>query len=338
MPDPDSLDTLAAQRRYPTFTADDDDFHDEVMSNRWWETETNWFSWNVPERRMGGWTYSQARPNAHLCNGGVWVWDDSSSWSWDLPYHVHYSGLRLVDRAERDMRDFEWPTGVHIKVLEPLMRYAIDYEDVPDLEVHLVFDAIMTPNPHPIGVAPFIKGTHFDQPGRITGEMVLRGERIPIDCFSVRDRSWGPRPMGRPNPRRLDRAEVRTRSGIGYSFGVCGPRDAWLVYSRPALDSDPLSCGFLLRDGAYAHILRGERRVDVDPAAGWPTRIEIDAVDDAGRALSVVGDAVSRHWRGHGGDSLFRWRWDGIEGWGEDQTYVSPTRRTSRAASPSISE
>ena len=51
--------------------------------------------------------------------------------------------------------------------------------------------------------------------------------------------------------------------------------------------------------------------------------MEIDAVDDAGRHLAVVGEAASRHWRGNGGDTLFHWRWDGAEGWGEDQSYFS---------------
>jgi hypothetical protein len=324
MSDTEDLDAIAARRRYPTFTPADDDFHDEVLSDRWWESETNWFSWNVPERRMGGWTYGQARPNANICNGGVWVWDDTAAFSWELPYHQHYTGLRLGDRRDRDMRDFEWPTGVHIRVLEPLTKYAIDYDDAPDLELHLVFDAIMAPNPHPIGVAPFLKGTHLDQPGHITGEMILRGERIAVDCYSVRDRSWGPRPAGRRKKRPVGTTEPRTGAGgIGYSFGTAGPRDAWLTYSLPGVDADPLSCGFLLREGEYAHILRGERRVEVDAGTGWITRIAIDAVDDAGRTLAVVGEAVSRHWRGNGGDSLLHWQWDGCQGWGEDQSYFS---------------
>ena len=49
----------------------------------------------------------------------------------------------------------------------------------------------------------------------------------------------------------------------------------------------------------------------------------IAAIDDQGRRLDVVGEAVSRHWKGHGGDTLFRWTWDGLEGWGEDQSYFS---------------
>jgi len=311
-----AIAALAGSRRYPTFAPADDDFHDEVLSDRWWETETSWFSWNVPERNMGGWVYHQARPNAHLCNGGVWVWDDTAPWSWELPYHAHYSGLQLVDRAQRDMRDFVWPTGVRVRVLEPLRCYAIDYDE-PDLEVHLVFDAVMQPNPHPVGVAPFLHGTHFDQAGRVTGEIVLHGEEIAVDCYAVRDRSWGPRPAGRP------RSRTPRTAGIGYSFGVAGPSEAWLTYSVPDLDGDPVVCGFLLRDGAYAHILAGERRMTVDATTGWPRYLEIDAVDDAGRELSVTGDAVSRHWRGTGGDTLVRWRWNGTDGYGEDQSYFS---------------
>ena len=326
---------VASPREYPSFGPADDDFHDEVLSDRWWETETCWFSWNVPERNLGGWTYCQARPNARLCNGGAWVWDDRGALSWELPYHAHYNALELPDRGGRDLRDFEWPTGVHVRCVEPLMKYAIDYDDGPALEVHLEFSGLIAPNPHPVGVAPFIKGTHFDQPGHITGEMVLQGETIPIDCYSVRDRSWGPRPAGRPKKRPAG-ASPRPEVGIGYCFATSGPRDAWLVYSQPALDDDVVVCGFLLRDGVYAHIVTGRRFVVVDPSTGWPLRIDVEALDDAGRHLVAEGVAASRHWRGHGGDTLLRWRWDGVEGWGEDQTYLPASvleerRRRARA-------
>jgi hypothetical protein len=319
------LDRLRVERTYRTFGPRDDDFHDEEMSDRWWETETCWFSWNVPERNLGGWTYCQARPNANLCNGGAWVWDDGTAYPWELAYRAEYSGLHLPPRAARDMRDFEWPNGVHVRTVEPLTRYAITYDDPGALELELAFEAIMAPNAHPDGVAPFLKGAHFDQAGRITGTMLLHGERILIDCFSVRDRSWGPRPLGRPK-----RALGKRRSasggfgGVGYSFCAAGPRDAWLVYALPGPEVEPVTCGFLLRGGEYAHILAGERRVNFHPHTGWPLSIEIEAVDDRDRRLSVRGDALSRHWRGHGGDSLVHWRWDeGAEGWGEDQTYVS---------------
>jgi len=321
-----------AERTYPTITEIDDDFHDEVLSDRWWETETCWFSWNVPERKMGGWLYSQARPNARICNGGAWVWDDSASLSWDLPYHVHYNGLELPERSARDLRDFEWPNGVVVKVLEPLKKYALGYEDPGLLEVDLIFEAIMAPNPHPVGVAPFFKGTHFDQPGHVTGTVVLNGESIAVDCYSTRDRSWGPRPMGRPKRRAGGSSAPSAFGGVGYAFGAAGPSDAWLVYSIPGEDSDRVSCGFLWRAGRYGHILAGERRTRFDSTKGWPTHMEIEAVDEHGRLLAVEGAALSRHWRGHGGDTLFRWNWDDVEGFGEDQSYFSKSVADSHTA------
>jgi len=323
MTDQVELAALKATRAYPEFGPEDDDFHDEVLTDRWWETETCWFSWNVPERHMGGWTYCQARPNANVCNGGAWVWDDTGSYSWELPYHAHYQGLQLPARSVRDLRDFEWPTGVRVTALEPLMKYRIRYEDAGSLELDLLFDAIMAPNPHPIGVAPFFKGRHFDQPGHLTGVVVLRGEEIAVDCYSTRDRSWGPRPAGPPKKRGDGSAPLTRFGGIGYCFGAAGPSDAWLVYSTPGTDGDRVSCGFLLRGGRYGHVLAGERHLRFDPGTGWPTHMEIEAVDDLGRELRVHGEAVSRHWRGLGGDTLFRWNWDDVTGWGEDQSYFS---------------
>ena len=324
------LDQRRAERTYRELLPADDDYHDEELTDRWWETETCWFSWNVPERHLGGWAYCQARPNASICNGGAWVWDDRAAYPWELAYRAEYSGLQLPPRAERDMRDFEWPNGVHVRGVEPLTTYAIRYSDPGALEVDLVFDAIMAPNPHPNGVVPFLKGAHFDQAGHVTGTMVLQGEEIPIDCYSVRDRSWGPRPLGRAKPRADTAAAADKRpgtgafGGVGYSFCAAGPGEAWLTYAIPGPEVEPVSCGFLLRGDVYGHILAGERRVTFDAQTGWPLSIELEAIDEFDRRLSVRGNAVSRHWRGHGGDSLMHWKWDeGVEGWGEDQSYFS---------------
>ena len=84
--------------------------------------------------------------------------------------------------------------------------------------------------------------------------MVLRGETVPIDCYSVRDRSWGPRPLGRPKRRTggVVVTSAGTFGGVGYSFSAAGPGEAWLTYAVPGPEAEPVSCGFLLRGGRTA--------------------------------------------------------------------------------------
>ena len=106
----------------------------------------------------------------------------------------------------------------------------------------------MAPNPHPTGVVPFLKGSHFDQAGHVTGRMVLRDEVVPIDCYSVRDRSWGPRPQGRPKRRseepRVTGGHLRWRWLL---FLRGWTRRGLARLHRPGPEVEPVSCGFLLR-------------------------------------------------------------------------------------------
>jgi hypothetical protein len=314
-------------REYPALTPDDDGFH--PASDHWWETETAWFSFSIPERRIGGWFYNQVLATQGVCNGGAWVWDDSPP---AALYEHRVTGVPLPDLADLDLRDVELPTGCHITMLEPLMRYRVRYRDEGAFEADLEFAGIMPPNSHPLGVAPFWRGRHFDQPMHVTGTVRLHGEELAVDCFAGRDRSWGPRPLG-PDPRkpaaeRKTPSASRPREGVGYPFATASPRDSWLLYTRPTIvdgvPSDDVGTGYLLRDGVYAHLARGTRRTRLDPATRWIERIEIDATDELGRDLHATGELVARH--GDPGTSsgtgLFRWEWDGLVGWGEDQTYA----------------
>ena len=87
-------------------TPDDDQWHDH--SQHWWETETTWWSFNVPERKMGGWLYTQVLTVQGTCNGGAWVWDDSDA---GALYEVRHQGLPFPDRG--DLRDATLPERQH---------------------------------------------------------------------------------------------------------------------------------------------------------------------------------------------------------------------------------
>src|SRR6266850_96012 len=111
----------------PVFSARDDRFHFDVMSDRWWETETAWFSFHHPERRLGGWFYTMVRPNIGTVAGGAWVWDDTACLPWEVPYSTNYSALALA--RDEDLDDIHLPTGVAIRVVEPATSYELGYDD-----------------------------------------------------------------------------------------------------------------------------------------------------------------------------------------------------------------
>jgi hypothetical protein len=316
----------------PVLTAADDDWH--PRSAHWWETETNWWGFYVPERNLAGALYTQSLGNQGLINGGAWVWDDSPAASL---YERYGRGLPFPDRG--DLRDVTFPNGVSVKVLEPLMRYRTTYSDPGGLEVDLVHEGTIPPHAHPTGAWPFWSTGHLDQPMHTTGRIVLLGEEIAIDCYSVRDRTWGPRPAGPTPPERklppgtLDRSNPPERAsyphGVAYQFGTQDGREAFMALTNPWVKhdgsvSDDLTAGYLVRGGEYAPLVTGYRETELDPDTSWVRRTHLVATDALGRDVEVDGELVGR-WgtTPRDGVSLFRYSWTGgCSGVGEDQTFA----------------
>lgn len=290
------------------FTPDDDAFHFHALSDRWWETETAWFSFHHAERRLGGWLYTMVRPNIGTVAGGAWVWDDGAWLPWEVLYSANYSALELP--ADTDLRHATLPTGVSIRVVEPTRSYDLAYADGDRLQASLRFDGVTAPVPLTATGSTFGSAHHFDQFGRVTGHLLLHGERIEIDCLAMRDRTWGPRPENRPRK-------------SAYVTGAASAGHGFLAVTGSANDEDAVAYGFLLRDGRTSGLARGERRVERDPQHGWITRVRIDATDLEGRRFTAEGEPVSRIILNRHTfidiNSLVRWRIDGEEAWGEDQ-------------------
>ena len=301
------------------FTSRDDRFHFAELGDDWWATETAWFSFHHPERRLGGWLYTMVRPNIGTVAGGAWVWDDSAYLPWEVLYSANYSALELP--RDQDLDDCRLPTGVAIKVLEPGQRYALGYDDGDRLRADLRFDGVMPPEPLTAAGSTFGRAQHFDQLGRVSGEIVLHGERIVIDCIGMRDRSWG------------GRSETRPRQAA-YVTGAAGPDHGFLVVTNARPEGDLAAHGFLRRDGVTVGLARGERRVERDPRHGWVTRIGLNARDMTGREFGASGVPVSRIIINRHTfidiNSLVRWELDGAVAWGEDQD-MWPVHRWARA-------
>lgn len=106
------------------YVESDDYLH--PVSDNFYENETFWFSFFVPERNIGAWIYVGVRQNAGITHGGLWLWDDTAVEPWALPFYESFSALKLptFDGAPTDQpnRRNDRRGGAEYGVQPPLQR------------------------------------------------------------------------------------------------------------------------------------------------------------------------------------------------------------------------
>jgi len=299
----------------------DDAFHPPSGADPFW-TETCWFTFAVPERRLSAQLYPFLRPKQRVTSSACFVWDDTGSELWNCLYAKNLWHVPLPEGA--DLRDLSLPSGLHYRCLEPLSRYALRYVDADDgsLEIALEFSGIGPPN--------YLGQSHLDQPGRYTGVIRLRGEEIRVDTYGFRDRSWGVR--SQIGATLMNSGAARG----GYSYATASARDAFHAITMAFKDDVAIPIhGYLMRDGVYAKLVPGKGRRDVLERAtrDAPTRVRLAAEDELGRRLEAEGRCLNKLGV-HLNPNLFtwncltRWSWDGGPGWGEDHDNWSASAAT----------
>lgn len=291
-------------------TPADDAFHPST-DDPWW-TETVWFAWMVPERGVLGYFYPVFRPNIGVQFGGVLVVDGDGEMPWELP--VFDWDWHQQIPVGLDLRNMTLGNGMSLRCIDPGRVYEFAYE-ARDITLELRYEALMQPLVSR-ATPPFVNG-HIDQPGRVTGRMVLHDEEIAVDCYAMRDRSWGPRRDGR-------------QPKVGYAYATASATSAFLAITVDRGEGHDVTTGYLMRDSVWSQLASGTRRVERD-AQGRPSAITIDAVDALGRSMTATGATVSRQvftaypsmfcW-----NSLVHWRFDGADCWGEDQDVWHPRK------------
>jgi hypothetical protein len=327
------------------FAPEDDTYHAASSEHELW-VETVWWCWNVPERRIGGWLHAGYHANRNEVTWRVFAWDPSGSDPGRLAYYKNAPDVPMP--GSPDLRDITFPEGgFSVKMLKPLMDYHVAYHD-PGRRFGIEFEhrSVHLPQRFTPGEPPAMHNPHLDQLGHMKGEMVLRGERIPVDCYSIRDRTWGPRtnhPSHGRAPRQDAPARVhrvldpggarwrevereRGRGRIQYIFGHTGSETGFLGFVRPQ-DGDargwsPMNVGWLLKDGVFARLDKTKSRMRNfrDPKTGWSAHMQVELVDLTGRTMEAEGTAESHMCEhGAGSNALMRWEYEGQVGWGEDQ-------------------
>ncbi|WP_280231726.1 DUF7065 domain-containing protein [Nocardia cyriacigeorgica] len=257
------------------FSQIDDFLHDP--SDDFYHTETYWFSFFVPERRVGAWIYLGIRQNAGTTGGGLYLWDHTATLPWDLPFYEQFAAVKLPTLTGATL---SCATGATITVIEPAKVYRVQYTDRDRVAVDVTFCGLEAPVPLRRGAPPFPAASHYDQSGHVTGSLVLDGEQIDVDCYAMRDRSWGPR-RERGTPR------------IGYTW-LADADSTLMTFSSPTETSDDVHAGYLRRDARTARVGRGHRTTRRDPHNAWIDGIDLAVVDETGREFTATGKALSR--------------------------------------------
>lgn len=332
------------------FRPEDDRYH--PLSDDPYETETNWWSFNIPERKLGCWIHAPYYPNRQAVTWRIFAWDDQGYDQARMAYYRKVEEAPMPD--DPDLTDIVFPgdrngPGYSLKMLEPGMEYHLQYEDpARGFALDFTHTGLHPPHRFPPGKPPFMATPHYDQLGHVEGWMTLRGERIRIDGVGVRDRTWGPRGgpyaaspktyasdmerVKRPGGSRWREIErERGRGRIQYIFGHRRDGTGFLGFVRVA-DGDaegwaPMNAGWIRRDGTFGSLdpARSRMRTFRSPKTGWSTHMQVELVDELGRSMQCEGFAVSTMSEaGYGVNQLMRWDIDGGIGWGEDQDVWNP--------------
>jgi hypothetical protein len=280
----------------------DDEFHPADTDDPAW-TETCWFTFAVPERRLSGQLYPFFRRNLGVCAAAAYVWDETGSQPWNVRYAKNFWHLPIPDQP---LSNIALPNGIRYQCIEPQHRYDISYDDPDgdDLQVRLTFTSVARPN--------YLGHSHLDQPGRYTGTIVLEGEEIPVNSFGFRDRSWG----------------VRSQFGPGfgpggYSYATAGADHGFHSITMDFGQGYNSIHGYFMRDGQWSKLAAATRVVAERDRHGFPSVVEISGGDEDGRQFRARGRCLN-HIALHLNPNLFtinsltEWDLDGVSCFGED--------------------
>lgn len=286
----------------------DDEFHPPTSDDPEW-TETCWFTFAVPERNLSGQLYPYFKTNQGVAAGGAFFWDGRNERPETCVYAKQFWHLPLVDQK---LTDLTLANGIRYECLEPQKKWRVRYDD-PDggneIHVDLIVTGIVAPN--------MLGESHVDQPCRYQGTIVLHGETIAVDDYGFRDRSWGPRPQFGQG------IHGGSMMRGGYSYATASDTHAFHAITMDFGTGAIAIHGSYMRDGEWAKLKGGERRVIERDGEGFPLVVEIDGVDELGREFNARGETTNSlgfliNPNLYTINCLTRWSFDGITTWGED--------------------
>ena len=284
-------------------------------------TETWYWGFHVPDQAINCFAYCWVHPNLSVVTGGLMIYKGFK------PQHLASELFDIRDFMSSAFlgtgSDIQMPNGFRVTVLKPLERMRMTFADPGretslDVELDAVSAPIMRAN-----------NKHFEQVMRVTGELVLRGEHHRVDCFQVRDRSWGelrPEDHARIPPYTWVTGVLGPAAEFSFNLGAHDDPERepeWRgVYELPP--ASIVKDGWVVVGGEMRRLRRASKITRREKPLQRPRRHEIEIEDTTGRVYRITGEVVaSSMWAGWPNASchlgLVRWECEGMIGWGETQ-------------------
>ncbi len=291
-----------------------DRFSEDRSDNPYWN-ESVWFSISKPEEKIHGFVQYYFRPNMGMLNGGPVLWDPSGTYQWNCLYY-NWAHLQAMP-AGAEKFNMTARNSLTVKVLEPLKSYAIGY-DKDGVKMDLVWEAIGPVHELKTGDAGQQKTArfHIEHPGRMKGTIRIDEREIAIDCFSMRDTSFGPR-------------DYEALASGGYFWGIAANSSFHAIAMGEGHEQKIIG-GYIYKDGELSSLVSGTRKV-VEFGKHGPRRVIFEATDKLGRSMTATGrlddGLVFTGYTDHTVVwSLIEWDWDGVQHWGDNQEFCSLVR------------
>lgn len=318
-------------------TAKDMRFHQPENPDDFLWSETNYFSFNIPEEKLNGTIYLLTRPTLGVCSSHIVAWRGITKGSQD----VIYSDIRnhLPIPKGQELNDYHLANDMHVKVLDSNggnRDYQMDYVGYDDSELHLTFRGLMEPyDIHDPSMDPMAaigedtwsdayKNGHFDMTAHITGECKFHGKTYKVDCVSTLDHSWGAR----------RECNIRNMNWFHPSWGT--KRTIHCIFGL-----DPFGLGEAYGDFMHGYVLEDGRVYGLKGGRGtakrdglMPTEMDITVTDVRDKTFHFTGKRIaSNEWNAWPGiccyHALMEWNLDGEIGYGEVQDLISEAYITS---------
>lgn len=309
---------------------EDADFHAPNLAEPSW-AETNFFGFYNAEEHLNVGVYALFRTNLGTVTSSICMNSRRSVTHWEADFCDMRAAIAIPQ--PRNLLDYELTNGLHIRCLKPNREWHILYDDKQGTSVDVHYEALMPAfDIHDPAMDPMCAGEsnegkfawgtayngHFDQSGVFGGSVSIRGRRIPIDCVSTMDHSWGPRPeRGGPSMSWLH-AHFSKDFAVHVIFGFDPARDngreLWLAH------------GYVLERGkvfglkaATGETQRSQER--------YPDSISMRITDSADRVWTLDGKSLTTFpWlfvpNNVGFNSLLEWTCNGQKGYGEAMDFI----------------